>query len=538
MRLTTFVLAALGQLSALRLTAGAYVRQSQDLEPVNLFPRGYAGSLRPEIVISSDKNAGAEAAVLFVQAASAGAPTILCDSLSTERAARMQQHFSSYGFTGAQDSTIKMPGDDGDPAKLIIFTGVGREMNENSTRGAAAFGVREATGVSTKVAVMVPAEKDDMAAAAAEGAVSGAYVWDKYKSDRLPHIDRITIVTTADPAKIKHDATIAQYTNWARDIVNEPPNVLYPETFTEIVNDVAAPAGISVDIWDEQRLAADNLNGILAVGSGSDRRPRLVKLSYTPGHSGKRNNWKHVVFVGGGVSYDSGGLSGKPAQSLSVQRGDMAGAAAALKAVLAAHELQINTRITAWLPVAENMPGPGAMRVGDIIRLCSNKTIEIVDTDAESRVMMADAIAFARQNDEFDVLIDISTYTSSNGWVPPWAQVDPGDNGGWSGCQSDAECYPTGQSHRGDQEQKSDNADSTNGGSVANLLRKLDKTLGGGSQHRKRTDDSAGSRKGNRVHIDLGSLGWNPGLPYLDQPSFATGVGVKTLVTVAEKNAV
>lgn len=530
MRLASLVLSAVGTLAALPLAAGTYIRQPHDLEPFRLFRRTGGDGNRPEVTVSSNKDTGAGAAVFFAQSNGDGNVDILGDALSAERVAQIKKLFPVFGFTGAVDSTVKLPGEKGDPASLLIFTGVGPEMNKNKTRGAAAFGVRAANGITTKVAIMVPKTHDDVTASAADGAVSGTYVWNKYKSNAPPPIDCITIVSDCDPAKIRHDVTAAYYVNYARDLVNEPANVLNPETFAQLASDIAIPAGISVEVWDEKRLAAEGLNAILAVGAGSESKPRLVKLSYTPGGA-KRNNWKHVVLVGGGITFDSGGLSAKSTAEMSNQRGDMAGAAAAFKAILAAHELQVNTRITAWLPLAENMPGGGGMRIGDIVQTYANKTVEIVDTDKESRLLMVDAIVYARQ-EAHDILVDISTY-SGPGEPDPWAKV----NSDGVPCEPGMDCSTVPDSSRGQNDQKSNTADVRNGGNPFSFLNVFTRQMnsgGHGGNHYKRNSDPTPKL----VHIDLGSLGWNTGAPYSDQPSMGTGVGVKTLLAVAEEYAI
>lgn len=531
MRLASLIFSAVGTIATLPLAAGTYIRQPHDLEPFRLFRRTGGDGSRPEVTVSPNKKTGAGAAVFFAQAKDDGSVDILSDALTPQRVAQIQKFFPVFGFTGDVDSTVKLPGDDGDPASLLIFTGVGTDMNKNTTRGAAAFGVRAANGITTKVAVMVPKDHDDLIASAADGAVSGTYVWDKYKSDAPPRIDCITIVSDCDPAKIRHDVTVAHYVNYARDLVNEPANVLYPETFAQLASDIATPAGISVEVWDEKRLAADRLDAILAVGAGSDHKPRLVKLSYTPGGA-KRNNWKHVVLVGGGITFDSGGLSAKSVDEMSTQRGDMAGAAAVFKALLAAHELKVNTRITAWLPLAENMPGGGGMRIGDIVRTYANKTVEIVDTDNESRLLMVDAITIARQ-EAHDILVDISTY-SGKGDPSPYAEV--GGDGGL-GCQPDLECGSSMTSARGAADVMGDNADLVNAGKTidfyAQFFAKLAARRHGGNQFKRNNDVEP-----KLVHINLGALGWNTGRPYGDQPSMGTGAGVKTLLAVAEQYAI
>lgn len=544
MRLATAVLAVFGALSALPTAAGAYIRQSEDLAPFSLFPRTYEGRARPEVTVSPDKNTGADAAVFMTQPQDNDEPVILGDFLSPERTAQLQKMLVALDFSGDAGSTVKIAGADGDPAGTLIFTGIGETVTNKTIRGAATFGVRAAMGRAKKVAVMLPKDHSELISFVAEGAVSGTYVWDKYLSRKAPPIDCIVIVSDCEPEKIKRAVTVAYFVNYARDLVNEPPNVLYPESFVQIASDIAIPAGISVDVWDEDRLRGDRLGAILAIGSGSDHKPRLLKLSYTPQSNGKRNNWKHVVFVGGGITYDSGGLSLKATADMAVQRGDMAGAAAALKAILAAHELNINTRITAWIPLAENLAGGGGMRVGDIVTTYRNHTFEIVNTDAESRLLMADAIGIAR-TESHDAMISISTYTDA-GKQPDHASLGGNEADGAIKTFKD-EDGPAAQRPRSERalalysEYTPSVAEFSNGGydPLDTLFQDALSSgqWGGGNKVRRRSLEKNHDTF-NPVHIDLGGLAWNPGAPYLDQPSLGTGVGVKTLVAIAEQYAV
>jgi leucyl aminopeptidase len=192
-----------------------------------------------------------------------------------------------------------------------------------------------------------------------------------------------------------------------RDLVNTPPLDLYPATFADAVNEYAAGLDVEVDVLAEDALVAGGYGGLLGVGSGSPRGPRMVKVSYRPEGASK-----HVALVGKGITFDTGGLSLKPPASMVGMKYDMTGAATVMAVVLAAAKLSLPVRITGWLCLAENMPSGTAIRPNDVLRIRGGKTVEVLNTDAEGRLVMADGLVAA--SEEYpDAIIDVATLTGA-----------------------------------------------------------------------------------------------------------------------------
>lgn len=303
MRVAFLLLTFLGT-SAAFAPAGDRASYSRSLEPVELFSRenwGHDG--HPSVWVSADANTGADVAIMAAKSNGDGAPTILGSGLSAERAQQIQDSFKGLGFTGAAGTTVRLIGADGDPGKTLLISGVGKDVSPEYLRRAAGVGLRAATGSAAKVALLFPTDDDATLSAVAEGAVMGSYKWDRYKAKKTPAVQEIVVVSNNGKNElVDRAATLTKHVNLARDLVNTPPNDLYPENFAQIAQDAGNAAGVSVEVWDEDRLRADGMGGILAVGSASARGPRLVKVSYNP-----EGATKHVSLVGKGITFDSGG---------------------------------------------------------------------------------------------------------------------------------------------------------------------------------------------------------------------------------------
>lgn len=192
-----------------------------------------------------------------------------------------------------------------------------------------------------------------------------------------------------------------------RDLVNAAPNDLFPASFADIAKAAVKGTGVKIQILDEKALAAGGYGGILGVGQGSERGPRLVKLTYTPLRAKKK-----VALVGKGITFDTGGISIKPAAGMDAMKNDMAGAAAVLHTVVAAAKLGLNVNIYAYLCLAENMPSGNATRPSDVLTIRGGKTVEVLNTDAEGRLVMADGLVAATEENP-DLIIDIATLTGA-----------------------------------------------------------------------------------------------------------------------------
>ena len=247
-----------------------------------------------------------------------------------------------------------------------------------------------------------------------EGALFGAYTYNRYRTGDSAKTPVATVLiasangaTPAARAGVKRAKILATAVHSTRDLINMAPLDLYPAVFATEAQQVMEDLPVTVTVLDERRLARGGYGGILAVGQGSSRPPRLVRLDYTP--AGAKT---HVALVGKGITFDSGGLSIKPAGGMDEMKSDMSGAAAVLHTVAAAAELGLPIRITGWLAIAENMPSGTAQRPSDVITIRGGRTVEVLNTDAEGRLVLADALVAAGELKP-DVIIDIATLTGA-----------------------------------------------------------------------------------------------------------------------------
>jgi len=314
----------------------------------------------------------------------------------------------SLSLTAGVDEAKKLPAPDGFAAKSIILVGVPSVTpTADDIRYAAGTGAR-AAGDGSVIAVALPQPGPRHTLAAIEGALLGAHT-----SPRARQAEAITGTRTllVRGAASKHDITrtITGVTavSWVRDMVQEPPNTLYPESFAKRVADFSDGAPVSLEVFDEHALADGGFGGIIGVGQGSNRPPRLVAIRYQP-----KNPSGHIALVGKGITFDSGGLSLKPANSMVGMKYDMTGAATVAGAVIAAARLGAPVQVTGWLCLAENMPSGSALRPNDVITIRGGKTVEVLNTDAEGRLVMADGLQRASE-DTPDLIIDVATLTGA-----------------------------------------------------------------------------------------------------------------------------
>jgi leucyl aminopeptidase len=338
----------------------------------------------------------------------------------------------TLGASGGEGEVTKLPAPSGFKAPVVVAVGLGA-VPDNGDQGEkgdayapetlrrAAGAAARALAGSKKAAFALPLEDAEGLAAVAEGALLGAYAFDAYKENgqngrnakngKAPLAE--VALLGAKPRDKAHRAAVERATavteelNRARDLVNTPPNDLNPEAFAAVATAAAKEHGIKVQVLDEKALAKGGYGGILGVGAGSAAPPRLVKLSYT--HSKAK---KHLAYVGKGITYDSGGISLKPAGHNETMKCDMSGAAAVFAAVVAAARLGLEVNVTGWLALAENMPSGSATRPGDVLRMYSGKTVEVLNTDAEGRLVLADALAKASE-EKPDAIIDVATLTGA-----------------------------------------------------------------------------------------------------------------------------
>ncbi len=332
------------------------------------------------------------------------------------------------GFSGsvAQTLTLRSLGD-GPDVVLVGLGGVdaldGDAGLESLRRASGAFVRSAGSGGSAVLALCgVPgAEAADVAAAAAEGGSLASYSYGDFRSSDPPAGLVGLALAPGSPSEAvaveqgaARGARVARSVALARDLVNEPPSSLTPERFADVVADrFAGVEGLTVEVWDEDRIAAENLGGLLGVAAGSVRPPRLVKVAYQPSDPFEFDGRvPHLALVGKGITFDSGGLSLKPPSGMETMKTDMGGAAAVLAAVDAISALGGRIPITVWAPMTENMPSGSATKPGDVLTTRSGKTIEVLNTDAEGRLILADGLTLAVES-EPDAVIDVATLTGA-----------------------------------------------------------------------------------------------------------------------------
>jgi leucyl aminopeptidase len=345
---------------------------------------------------------------------------------------RFNALLSTLGFEGKADQVAKLPTAGAVKSPMLVLVGLGDGAVKGDQSGVPADRVRRASGVAARaisnaasVALCLPSDTPDHVRAAVEGFALGAYRFDSYRSGDGKDAPReVVVLSPAARRNEQQDAfrtaeVVAEAVARTRDWVNTPPGDLRPPAFSEAIVARAAEAGkqrssrgrsvarVEVEVLDEQQLAEKGCGGLVGVGQGSDSPPRLVRLRYVPDDAEA-----HLALVGKGITFDSGGLSIKPASSMGTMKMDMAGAAAVVNATVAIAALGLPVQVTTYAPLAENMPSGTATRPGDVLRMYGGKTVEVLNTDAEGRLVLADALVHAVE-DAPDVVVDVATLTGA-----------------------------------------------------------------------------------------------------------------------------
>jgi leucyl aminopeptidase len=335
------------------------------------------------------------------------------------------------GFKAKVGRTLVALGSGDSPAVVFVGCGQAETFDLDTLRRATATFVRAAGRSGTAVLVLPGSltgeggEADRRAGqVVAEGAVLAAYRFVGHKSeDDGGHVERLIVMGTGsaavvDPAAIaegiERGVRVARAVSLARDLVNEPPSSMTPSRLAEIAEEeLGSQAAVTLEVWDEQRIADERLGGLLGVARGSAEPPRLVRATYEPTDPVTIDGRvPHVVVVGKGITFDSGGLSLKTAGGMESMKMDMSGAAVVLAALSACSDLDVRVRVTAVAPVTENMPGGRATKPGDVLTIRNGKTIEVLNTDAEGRLVLADGLSLAAELQP-DAIIDLATLTGA-----------------------------------------------------------------------------------------------------------------------------
>ena len=355
----------------------------------------------------------ADAAVVALGSSPDG-PRVAVPDLPTDSVDALEAAASALGFRGTVGETLRLPGVEGLEVEQVVVVGVGApdDVSTSVLRRAAGSALRAVTGAAT-VLLVLPVDGEPEVRAATEGALLGAYSFARYKTgEQRTRVSEVLVHAggrkdKATRAAVEAASVTAQVTALARDLVNTSPLDLPPAAVADRAQAEARSLPVKVTVLDEKQLARKGYGGIVAVGMGSTRPPRLVVLEYAPSRARS-----HVALVGKGITFDSGGLSLKPPASMPGMKADMAGSAAVLAAVLGAARLGLPVKVTGYLALAENMPSGSAQRPSDVITMYGGKTVEVLNTDAEGRLVLADAIVAAAEQKP-DAIIDVATLTGA-----------------------------------------------------------------------------------------------------------------------------
>ena len=308
---------------------------------------------------------------------------------------------AAAGFEGKDGQSVLLPG------RLLVGLG-DNGASDDVVRRAAACAAR-VTARCKHIATTLPPSQ-----ALAEGFELGAYQFNKYRSKPKPNrIERVSVIGAGGAratAAMQRGQRIAEAVKIARDLVNEPGGALTAPVFADAIREIAEQSKLRVKVLDEAAIAKAGYNGLLAVNKGSDNPPRWVELTYQP--TGTKATVTTVALVGKGITFDSGGLSIKPSDSMIGMKGDMGGAAAIVGALSAAKDLGVKVRVRAFIPITDNMIGGDAQRVGDIIKYKNGTTVEVLNTDAEGRLILADGL-IAASREKPAAIVDLATLTGA-----------------------------------------------------------------------------------------------------------------------------
>lgn len=355
----------------------------------------------PELTVStsSARDGGADAIVLAL-------PPLEDAGAALAHWPGVEDVLRGVGFTGAAGTSTRVFAPAATAVPLFVV-GTGAAPSAHAIRDAVGAAVRTTTGFE-RLAVAIPLAEAHWREAA-EGAVLGGYRFAGYKSGdagkvRASHVV-LHLSDEVDAVALRSVGVVGSAVALVKDLVNIPAEWLGPSDLAERAIEAVAGLPIDVEVLDETELDTQGYGGILGVGQGSDRPPRLVRLSYAPAGASR-----HIAIVGKGITFDTGGLSLKPPASMVGMKFDMAGAATALAVVRAAAQEGLPVAVTAWLCIADNMPSGRATRPGDVLRMLDGTTVEVLNTDAEGRLVMADGLVAASRTGP-DVIVDVATLT-------------------------------------------------------------------------------------------------------------------------------
>ncbi len=344
------------------------------------------------------------------------------DAVASKLGVNLKQLLDQHRFKGEAGDALIVPTFGKIPAPQVLFVGMGEKakVKAHEVRRAGALVARRAgtaKTIATTIGQAARGAADELASAFAEGFLLGAYRFDRYKASPngdkpRPSVSTVTLLAGKgwDEKKaakgIKRAEVLAAATALARDLTNTPAMDKSPQSLADEAKRIAKNASLTVKVLDEKQLEAGGYGGLVGVGRGSRKPPRLVEITYKP--AGAK---KHIALVGKGITFDSGGLDIKT-QGMDWMKTDMAGAGVVLGTMQAIAALKPKVAVTAIVTTAENMPGGNALHPGDVLRIRGGKTVEVGNTDAEGRLVMSDGIVHAKER-KADVIVDVATLTGA-----------------------------------------------------------------------------------------------------------------------------
>ncbi|MBV9098716.1 MAG: leucyl aminopeptidase [Frankiaceae bacterium] len=335
---------------------------------------------------------------------------------------RLLPALTAVGATGKAGEVTKLATLGATTAPMLVAVGLGEQpakgkrWNGETLRRAVGAAARQLDGsrrVATALALANGADSPADVTAVVEGALLGGYRFGRYRSTTKPSVESVTVVVgnprdKAVKAAYDRGRAIADAIELCRDLVNTAPADLYPAVLAQAAVDACTAVGLQVEVLDEKALKKGGFGGVLGVGQGSTHPPRVARITYSAGRGAKAK----VHLVGKGITFDSGGLALKPAQSMEWMKSDMGGAAAVLSTMAAIGTLKPDVDVVGWIACAENMPSGTAIRPSDVLTMKGGKTVEVLNPDAEGRLVMADCIA-AAGTEKPDYIVDVATLTGA-----------------------------------------------------------------------------------------------------------------------------
>ncbi len=390
------------------------------------------GYLAPTVAVASSlPRRGTGSAVLIIPVVSSGsdgkkeeshAVVAAADAfLSKDAIGEIEDGLRALSATGGSEQVHRLVVKSL-PVASVLTVGLGKPRDEwpaDLIRRAAGSAARALGSAEAVITTLAELSGDGVLEATVEGLVLGSYRFTAFRSDKTapkdPGLRAVTVLSTVKTAKAQaaHAAAVATAVGTARDFVNTPPSHLFPAEFASRAKALGESVGLDVEILDDKALDKQGYGGVVGVGKGSARLPRLVRLTHRGSRLAKKPKLaKKVALVGKGITFDTGGISIKPAASMHYMTSDMGGAAAVIATVALAAQLELPIDVTATVPMAENMPSSTAQRPGDVLTQYGGTTVEVLNTDAEGRLILADAIVRACE-DNPDYLIETSTLTGA-----------------------------------------------------------------------------------------------------------------------------